>query len=157
DAFQSLPELSSHCSGGAGGKDDRRKQGRHVEEILLRPMPPERFPQIIAGPARRKGLTVGPELVSRMSIETGTGTALPLLAFTLREMAGECEKASNPALSMEAYDKLAGIKGAVKNVAERIEKEIRLSPGEWQELRPLFVRLAKVDAEGRFVRQAAVW
>jgi WD40 repeat protein/tetratricopeptide (TPR) repeat protein len=153
DAFQTRAELGADgIIRGSAGAAARRA---HFEPILLDPMPPERFPQIIEGPARRKGLEVEPGLVGRMALDTGTGTALPLLAFTLREMAHGFRPADQ--LSLAAYEKLGGIRGAVRSVAERIETEVCLLPVEEQEWRSLFVRMARIDADGRFVRQAVVW
>jgi hypothetical protein len=42
---------------------------------------------VIQGPARLAGIGVDEELVARLVGETGSGEALPLLAFTLAQLA----------------------------------------------------------------------
>jgi hypothetical protein len=42
---------------------------------------------VIKGPARLAGMEVDPDLVARLVADTGSGDALPLLAYTLAELA----------------------------------------------------------------------
>ena len=56
------------------------------EEFSLGPMPLNRMRQIIEGPARVAGLKVEEGLIAGAAADAGTEDALPLLAFTLREL-----------------------------------------------------------------------
>ena len=56
------------------------------EEFSLGPMPLARIPQIIEGSARVAGLTVEETFVQQAARDAATDDALPLLAFTLREL-----------------------------------------------------------------------
>ena len=56
------------------------------EEFSLGPMPLNRIRQIIEGPAKVAGLKVEEGLIAAASSDAGTEDALPLLAFTLREL-----------------------------------------------------------------------
>jgi hypothetical protein len=71
-----------------------RLSGDEFESIALAPMPNDALFQVIEGPAARFGIKLDAALVNRMVADTGTNDALPLLAFTLREMwerfAGGC-------------------------------------------------------------------
>jgi Novel STAND NTPase 1 len=49
-------------------------------------LPVENFPQVIEGPADRAAIALEPGLVRSMIADARTDDALPLLAFTLREM-----------------------------------------------------------------------
>jgi hypothetical protein len=65
------------------------------------------------------GLEFEPGLVNRMIDDTETADALPLLAFTLRELYERCGKERR--FTLQVYDKeLGGIQGAVARVANRI-------------------------------------
>jgi energy-coupling factor transporter ATP-binding protein EcfA2 len=59
---------------------------RLADQVLLGPMREESYIQVIAEPARRVGLHLEPGLSKRMAAETGSGDALPLLAYTLWDL-----------------------------------------------------------------------
>ncbi|HET9255398.1 MAG TPA: TIR domain-containing protein, partial [Pseudonocardiaceae bacterium] len=82
----------------------------------VRPLARERLPWVIEGPARRAGLRVDPELVSRMVSETDRGDALPLLAFTLEQLALGLPRGAM--LSSDRYDQLGGVRGALIRQAD---------------------------------------
>jgi hypothetical protein len=56
------------------------------EPVTVDPIPSARLPEIIEGPARVAAIELGPGLVAAMLADTATEDALPLLAFTLREL-----------------------------------------------------------------------
>jgi hypothetical protein len=87
-----------------------------------------------------------------MVADTGTDDALPLLAFTLREM-WERSRRGMP-FSLEVYDKqLGGIQGAV----ERAVDEIRIDPLQEPDLRRAFLKMVRVNEDEGFVRQHSAW
>jgi hypothetical protein len=56
------------------------------ENYVLRPMPLDRLPKVIEGPAATAAVTVEKGLCERITQDTKSAEALPLLAFTLREL-----------------------------------------------------------------------
>ena len=73
--------------------------------------------EVISEPARRSHLTLEDGLVQRLVDDTGTGDALPLLAFTLARMAADAEDGR---LTHAAYDAIGGVKGAIASRASEV-------------------------------------
>ena len=73
--------------------------------------------EVISEPARRSHLTLEDGLVQRLVDDTGTGDALPLLAFTLARMATDAE---DNRLTHAAYDAIGGVKGAIASRAGEV-------------------------------------
>ena len=73
--------------------------------------------EVISEPARRSHLTLEDGLVQRLVDDTGSGDALPLLAFTLARMAGDAEGGQ---LTHAAYDVIGGVKGAIASRASEV-------------------------------------
>ena len=91
-----------------------------------------------------------------MIADAGTDDALPLLAFTLREMYERCRDQAR--FTLKVYrDDLGGIKGAVARVVEQIKAKGKWTPETSHALRRAFLKLARVNDEGRFTRQPARW
>ena len=144
------------------------------EKITLDPMQKERFVEIIEGPAHRCGLKLGPGLSQRMVEDTKYADALPLLAFTLKEL---YEKGSaDNLLTLEGYEGLfppvevraeddtrsteKGVAAAIKHVADTILKNsdfagLKKEDARLRDLRSAFFRLAEVGPEGQFTRRIA--
>jgi WD40 repeat protein len=90
--------------------------GLPVSTFPLPPLNRDMLPVVITEPARRAGLTVGDELVARLVADTGSGQALPLLAFVLSQLAAEVGRGGT--LSAERYDALGGVHGALTRQAD---------------------------------------
>ena len=73
--------------------------------------------EIITEPARRSHLTLEDGLVQRLVDDTGSGDALPLLAFTLNRMAADAE---DDRLTHAEYDAIGGVKGAIASRASEV-------------------------------------
>lgn len=73
--------------------------------------------EVISEPARRSHLTLEDGLVQRLVDDTGSGDALPLLAFTLARMAQEAEDGR---LTHAEYDAIGGVQGAVASRAAEV-------------------------------------
>ena len=61
-------------------------EGVPIDAFVLPPLGRDMLTSVIEGPARVAGLRLEPELVPRLVHDTGSGDALPLLAFTLRQL-----------------------------------------------------------------------
>ncbi len=132
-------------------------RGSRFRTATLGPMPPARFPELIEGPAQRAVINVEPALVTTMVQEAEKPDALPLLAFTLRELWERCDKAS-PAFTLKTYrDEFGGLDGAVRRAVERVKPAEGWTPGVETSLRRAFLKLARVSDDGRFSRQRARW
>ena len=111
---------------------------------------------MIEGPADRAAIALEPGLVRSMIADARTDDALPLLAFTLREMYERCRDQER--LTLKVYrDDLGGIKGAVARVVERIKAEGTWTPEVGRALRRAFLKLVRVNDEGQFTRQPCRW
>ena len=122
------------------------------ESLTVGPMSVDGFAQIIEGPAALAGIELGPGLVQAMVADTATEDALPLLAFTLRELwEGYGEDSS---LDVAEYrDQLGGLNGAVALAAESVLSAHSLSQTEEADLRAAFVAMVRINEEGQYVRR----
>lgn len=73
--------------------------------------------EVISEPARRSHLSLEDGLVERMVEDTGSGDALPLLAFTLARMAADAHEGR---LTNAAYDAIGGVHGAIASRASEV-------------------------------------
>jgi len=84
--------------------------------VLLAPMSPSELRRAIEGPAARVGLPVEPALVDVLVQEVaGEPGGLPLLSAALLDLWRE---RSGPGLTLEAYERSGGVRGAVARHAE---------------------------------------
>ncbi|MGE5260139.1 MAG: TIR domain-containing protein [Actinomycetota bacterium] len=137
------------------------------EEFSLGPMPFSRVRQIIEGPARVAGLSIEEGLISAAAQDAGGDDALPLLAFTLREL---YDRHASPRDGMrqlllahyqELGDPFAGLnplENSVRKRADEVIAAINPSAEELQALRDAFVGpLVRVNDEGEYVRHPSRW
>lgn len=130
--------------------------GRQADQFLLGPMGQEGIQQVIEGPAARVGLTLEPGLSLRMAEDTGSGDALPLLAFTLRDLWDA--HGGDGALSLRDYRSLGGLEQAVERAANDALRVERLSDGDRRALRQAFIpAMVRLTEQGTFTRRAARW
>ncbi len=130
------------------------------EEFSLGPMPLARIPQIIGGPARRTGLRVEDEFVQQAAHDAETQDALPLLAFTLRQL---FDRSKDGSLTLQAYkalgDEAAGLtplENAVRKAADAVLDEANATNEEKTALREAFVpAMVRVNEQGEYVRRPA--
>ncbi|MCA1682067.1 MAG: hypothetical protein LC700_02825, partial [Actinobacteria bacterium] len=87
-----------------------------IHSQTLRPLDTATLPRVIEGPARLAGLRADPELVARIVTDTGGGDALPLLAYTLQQLATDLPRCAT--LSPQRYDQLGGVHGALIRQAD---------------------------------------
>ena len=140
------------------------------EEISLGPFPLARVRAIIQGPARVAGISVQPEFVDRALADMGTDDALPLLAFTLRELYDEVSArranenqpldislATYLALSQGVPD-MNPLESAIQKRARQVLANLNLEKADLSSLRDAFVSwMVRIDAEGAYARKRADW
>jgi WD40 repeat protein len=138
------------------------------EEFSLGPLPLNRIRQIIEGPARVAGLKVEEGLISAAVADAGTEDALPLLAFTLRELYDRYVDDRNGGgtarqLSLVHYAALGDPSGglnplenSVRKRADEVLAEANPSPEDLQALREAFIGgLVWINSEGEYSRRPA--
>ncbi|MGH3808067.1 MAG: TIR domain-containing protein [Pseudonocardiaceae bacterium] len=117
----------------------------------LRPLRRDALPTVIQGPCRLAGIAVDEDLVARMVADTDSGEALPLLAFTLAQLAAGVSRGGQ--LSGARYDQLGGVRGALTRQAEAALAEACAASGRGRgEVISGLLRLVTVDEQGRPTR-----
>ncbi len=138
------------------------------EEFSLGPLPLNRIRQIIEGPARVAGLRVDEGLIAAATSDAGTEDALPLLAFTLRELydryVGERDGGGTRQLSLVQYAALGDpaallnpLENSVRKRADEVLAEAAPSEEDLRALREAFVgSLVRVNSDGEYSRRPAL-
>jgi WD40 repeat protein len=122
-----------------------------TRSFMLRPLARSALPAVIEGPARLAGIGVDDGLVSRLVADTDTGEALPLLAFTLAQLADNVGRGDQ--LSMARYDQLGGVRGALIGQADAAVADALAASGRTREqVIAGLLRLVSVDEQGRPIR-----
>jgi WD40 repeat protein len=121
------------------------------DTVLVGPMDRARLPEVILGPARRAGLEFSPGLVERMVADTHGGDALPLLAYTLRELYDR-ERPARDLITDADYEAIGGVEGALRRRADLVYRELG-DRGLGASVLPTLLRLVTVDAEGEPARR----
>jgi WD40 repeat protein len=125
--------------------------------LSLGPIAPERLREIIEKPAALAGIDLEPALVQALLLDTEAEDALPLLAFTLREL-WELSREDRGALGLSDYrDRLGGLQGSVARAAEGVLASRPLSRDEEDSLRGAFLGMVRVGDDGNFARRAIGW
>lgn len=108
--------------------------------------------EVIAGPARVAGIELEPALADALQADAATDDTLPLLAFALREL---YDGRAGGAMTLARYrDVLGGLQGAIGRSAEAL---CPAEPAAVEPLRRALLKLVRLDADGRFVRQPRAW
>jgi WD40 repeat protein len=124
------------------------------EAFPLGPLSLERVSDVVRGPARYVGLAIDDGALDRMRRDVGTPDALPLLAYTLRQLYDRY--GSFGRLTLENYDGIGGLEGSIRNEAEAVVKLARLSVEERDALRAAFVpTMVRATESGQVIRQRA--
>lgn len=114
------------------------------------------FASVIEEPAKIAGLELGPGLVQAMINDTKTADALPLLAFTLRELYegfGQDKR-----LALEDYrDQLGRLDGCIARAAEAVLNAKPLSESELSDLRAAFLSMVRVADNDQYAKQPVLW
>jgi WD40 repeat protein len=119
---------------------------------ILQPLHHEALRAVIEEPARVAGIDVADDLVARLVADTDSGEALPLLAFTLAQLANGVGRGGR--LSQHRYDELGGVRGALTRQADAaLAEAITTSGRRREEVIAGLLRLVTVDEHGRPTRR----
>jgi energy-coupling factor transporter ATP-binding protein EcfA2 len=117
----------------------------------LRPLHREALQTVIESPAQLAGIGVHEDLVARLVTDTDSGEALPLLAFTLAQLANGITRGGQ--LSSQRYKELGGVQGALARQADEALTEATAASGRRrEEIIAGLLRLVTVDEQGRPTR-----
>ena len=131
-------------------------RGLRVETFPVPQMAVDDIASVIEGPARIGGLVLGPGLVQAMISDTKTADALPLLAFTLRELWEGFGQ--DKLLTLEEYrDKLGRLEGCIARAAEAVLKAKPLSEKEISDLQDALLSMVRVADKNQYAKQQARW
>lgn len=120
------------------------------------PLKIEAFEKIIEGPAELDGLELESGLVHSIINDIESKNALPLLAFTLREL-WDRYGGDKKFTVAEYKNKLGGLHNSVAKVAESVLQANKPSQKQLEDLRTAFISLARINEEGQYVRQPQLW
>ena len=117
--------------------------------VEVTPLAPDELEEAILGPAGLAGVSFEPGLVARVAADTiGQPSPLPLLQHLLAEL---FERRSGNMLTVEAYDELGGLSGAL---AERAEAIYRSADADQRAtIRRVFGRLTDPGADRADLRR----
>lgn len=131
--------------------------GMPFEEVMVGPLTVDGYVKVIEGPAEVAGLKLEPGLTELMIKDTETEDALPLLAFTLREL-WELYGYQDGDLTIEEYrDKLGGLLGSVQRAADGVISAYSLSEQQKRDLHRAFLSMTQINEKGQYARRAAHW
>ncbi|MGY1703788.1 TIR domain-containing protein [Geodermatophilus sp. SYSU D00697] len=117
----------------------------------LRPLRAEALRDVVGGPARVAGIGIDDGLVSRVVADTDGGEALPLLAYTLAELAHGVRRGGR--LLMSRYEQLGGVQGAISRQADAALGEAQeTGRRDGHQVIKELLRLVTVDEQGRPTR-----
>ncbi len=137
-------------------QDHPAMRGLRVEPFTVPQMEVDEFTSVIEGPARIAGLELGPGLVQTMISDTKTADALPLLAFTLRELYEGFGQ--DKLLTLEEYrDKLGRLDGCIARAAEAVLSAKPLSEDNVSDLRNTFLSMVRINDKDQYAKQPVPW
>jgi len=129
-------------------------RGIRLEQLLVGPLLKDGFVKVVEEPAKLEGIELETGLVQTIVADTETGDALPLLAFTLRELWEHYGQDGR--LTVAEYRQIGGLEGSVARVAEAVLSAQASSEEQKAPLRDAFIPLVRMD-EGRYVRRIVRW
>lgn len=115
------------------------------DPLVIEPLGRARLAEVIARPAQRAGLELAPGLVERMVEDTAGGDALPLLAYTLRQLAERAGPDGH--INLADYQDVGGVIGALQHQADRLTDELTRR-GHGPRVMPTLVKLVTIGPEG---------
>ncbi|MDQ3762669.1 MAG: TIR domain-containing protein [Actinomycetota bacterium] len=126
--------------------------GVPIEAYVLAPLDREMLREVIEQPAKVARLRLENGLAAALVADTGSGEALPLLAFTLRQLADGLPAGGT--LTLARYRDLGGVQGALARHADAaLAEAVRASGLTDREVVAGLTRLVTVDDTGRRARR----
>jgi type II secretory pathway predicted ATPase ExeA len=136
DDLRDLPELA----------------GVPIEAYVLAPLDREKLREVIEKPAEMARLRLENGLAAQLIADTDGGEALPLLAFTLRQLADGLP--AGGMLTLARYRDLGGVRGALTRHADAaLAEAVQVSGLTEREVLAGLTRLITVDETGRRTRR----
>ena len=118
----------------------------------VRPLRRQGLAEVIKGPARMAGLVVDERLVARLVDDTGSGEALPLLAYALEQLTDGMHRGGR--LTEERYDQIGGVTGALTRQADTaLQAAVRAGGRTEVQVLDGLLRLVTVDEHGQPTRR----
>ncbi|MGW0252119.1 nSTAND1 domain-containing NTPase [Nocardia goodfellowii] len=102
-----------------------------AEPYIVKPLDRSTLRDVIAGPARAAGYKIKPRLVDRMVEDTKSGDALPLLAFTLAELARGLRRGGS--ITEDSYNAARGVTGSLERQAKAALEDAKQAAGKSEE------------------------
>ncbi len=123
-----------------------------IEAHVVAPLDREMLRDVIEGPAKVARLRLDNGLAAALVADTASGEALPLLAFTLRQLADGLPVGGT--LTLAHYHDLGGVHGALTRHADAaLANAVRASGLTDREVLAGLTRLVTVDDTGRRARR----
>lgn len=124
--------------------------------LSLGPMSQEDIAEIIEEPAKEAEVELEPRLVTALVADAGTPNALPLLAFTLRELFERY--AGDRLLTLDEYQiQLGGMQEVVGKAADDALRSARTTREQLRALRAAFMAMVRITDDGKYARRAVQW
>ena len=125
---------------------DLSQLARRIHEI--RPLDSDALRSVIEEPAKVAGLSFEPDLVTRLVTDTGSGDALPLLAFTLEQLAHGAKRGDQ--LTQQRYADIGAVQGALQRQADAALQDACSSAAVTREqVISALLSLVTIDEQGR--------
>ena len=118
---------------------------------LVEPLSRSRLSEVIEGPARLGGLEFEAGLPERIAEETTGGDALPLLAYTLRELYDHA--GADGLITVAEYEAAGGVVGALQRTAGRLLDALTRR-GLGPHVMPTLLKFASVDGAAEPTRRS---
>jgi hypothetical protein len=126
--------------------------GMPIEAYVLAPLDREMLRDVIEGPAKVARLRLENGLSAQLVADTNSGESLPLLAFTLRQLAEGLPVGGT--LTLSRYDDLGGVRGALTRHADTaLAQAVQVGGLAEPEVLAGLTRLVTVDETGRRARR----
>lgn len=140
------PEFLEHVLAGS------EFSGLRTHTYTVKPLVRDALRSTIEGPARLAGIRVDDDLVARLVSDAGSGEALPLLAYTIAELAKGVERGDR--LLLSRYEDLGGVKGALTRQADAaLAEAIATGRRDRSQVIDGLLRLVTVDEHNRPARR----
>jgi WD40 repeat protein len=135
-----------------GASPDRAVAEIIDDTLLLEPLSRSRLPEVIERPAQRAGLDFEAGLVQRMVNDAEGGDALPLLAYTLRQLYDRSHARHESTVTFEDYDAIGGVEGALQRRADIVAGGLDRR-GMGDVVLPTLLKLATLERDGEPARR----
>ncbi|MCA1693775.1 MAG: WD40 repeat domain-containing protein, partial [Actinobacteria bacterium] len=123
-----------------------------IDAYVLAPLDREMLREVIKGPAKVARLRLEDGLAAQLVADTESGESLPLLAFTLRQLAEGLPVGGT--LTLSRYGDLGGVRGALTRHADAaLAEAVEVSSLTEPEVLAGLTRLVTVDETGRRARR----